>query len=518
MYNGQMMTNAPPSSSQKLHEIDEMKARLSSKEEECESLARKNAELEELLRYYRHLAFGKKSEKFTGCDLDDQLELFENEEDSADDDNDNDSVGDISIGAHKRKGDKGRKPIPAHYPREDRIVDLSDEEKTCHCGCLMEQIGEDVAEKLELEPVKPKVIRFRRPKYACRSCENIEENGATVRQAPQPPSIMPKAIATASLLAYLVVGKYVDGMPFYRQERALEKFDIKISRKTMSYWMVKLCEKLNPLWELLLQEIRGAPWIGMDETGFQVLKEEGRENTKKSQMWVMQSRLPKPIVVFCYSPSRSKSVPTELLNNYEGILVTDGWGSYQSYVRDSRALGNKIIHAQCLVHARRKFHDVVKALKNPKSLKRTTITAKVLLAIKEVYRIEAQMKNDGYSLEQIHKVRQEQIKPILLDIKAKVDKSVVGKTPTGKLAEAIRYFNNQWERLIVFLDHPEVPPDNQFAEQAIRPFAIGRKNWLFAGSPSGAKASAVLYSLAETANANGLNQYEYCKRLTKAIY
>lgn len=117
----------------------------------------------------------------------------------------------------------------------------------------------------------------------------------------------------------------------------------------------------------------------------------------------------------------------------------------------------------------------------------------------------------------VHKVRQEQIKPILLDIKAKVDKSVVGKTPTGKLAEAIRYFNNQWERLIVFLDHPEVPPDNQFAEQAIRPFAIGRKNWLFAGSPSGAKASAVLYSLAETANANGLNQYEYFKTLFEKL-
>ena len=387
----------------------------------------------------------------------------------------------------------------------DVVHDIPEEEKVCACGCRLSRIGEEVSEKLDIVPQKIRVMRHIRPKYACRACEGVEDNGPTVKIAPLPPQIIPQGIVTPGLLAYILVNKFADGLPFYRQSAMFERLGVDISRATMSAWTIRAARACEPLIELLQHEIRSGPLINMDETTVQVLKEPGRKNTSKSYMWVARGGpSANPVVLFHYDPGRSGQVAQQIVGGFQGYLQTDGYIGY-------KALGESggITHVGCMAHVRRKFVEVIKAGGKKKKGSKHGTAQNVIDLIAKLYLLEKQAKEQELDPEQIKQMRQEQAKPILDKIKALLDHRHETTPPKSLLGRAIAYALGQWERVEAYLENGILRPDNNLAENAIRPFAVGRKNWLFSGSPAGAKASAAIYSLIESAKANALNPYDY---------
>ena len=490
---------------------------LSASRAELEKKQQKNNLLHEQLRLLRLQLFGKRSEKLELPELFSQLSLFnEIEEDYASvEEPEPEYEPETEIKAHTRKR-SGRKPLPAELPREEVIHDIPESEKMCGCGCQLERIGEETSEKLEMEKPRIYVKRHIRLKYACRNCEGSESTDKAVKVAPVPPQILPKSIASESLLAHIITGKFADSLPFYRQEKQFLRNDIKISRSTMSIWALKLFERCYPLDKLLFQATHSGPLIQMDETTLQVLNEEGKEPSSKSYMWVMRGGLSeKPVVYFRYYPTRSGSAAKELLNGYEGYVQSDGYAGYNfldKNVKNPEEWRN-ITHIGCWAHARRYFFDVKKAAKNKKPGK----ADKVLRLIAELYKIENKAQNENLSTDEITELRQEKSKPIIEKIKAYLDDNIAKIPPETALGKAFGYAMRQWDLLIIFLNDGSIPIDNNRIENDIRPFVVGRKNWLFTKSTAGAKASAFFYSLIETAKNNNLEPFAYLKYVFEKI-
>ena len=488
--------------------VAELKQVIASYEDEKRQYQADIKILKEQVAFLRDKLFGCKSEKHP-LDLNPpQLLLFDEPGDISSE-QPTPSDEEIDVPAHKRKK-PGRKPLPKDLPRVDVIHDLKEEEKICGCGCQMSRIGTEESEKLDIIPAKIRVIHHIRYKYACKNCEGVESEAGAVKIAPAPEQLIPKSIATPGLLAYVLTSKFVDHLPFYRQEDQFKRIGVDLSRATMANWSIKVAERCNPLLGLLQSEILSGPLVNIDETTVQVLKEPGRKNTTKSYMWVFRGGPPeKPALIFQYHPTRSGQVPSDYLRNYEGYIQTDGYSGYN-------ALGQKkgIIHLGCWAHARRKFKEVQNAAKNIKNCKNKTGSADVALNyIRKLYAIEKRAKSLDYTPEQIYKDRQDKARPILDDFKNWLDKRALQTPPKGLLGKAISYTLNEWEKLIQYINDGLLRPDNNLAENAIRPFVVGRKNWLFSGSPKGAEASAALYSLIETAKANGLEPYRYLRYL-----
>lgn len=408
----------------------------------------------------------------------------------------------IEVPAHIR-AKRGRKPLPDHLPRVEIIHDLPEEQKVCACGVCLKRIGEDVCEKLDYVPAVMQVERHVRPKYACPVCDG-EEGMPVVRIASMPPQIIPKGLATPSLLAQVFTAKFVDAMPFYRQTKQFARLGVDIPRHSMSGWAMAVAKALDPLGELFRQEIRSGPIINMDETTLQVLKEPGRPNTSTSYLWLFRGGNPhRPTVVFRYDPSRSGSVPREYLGEFKGYIQTDAYSGYQ-------ALGewDDVIHVGCMAHIRRKFIEVQKG----NSKKPLIGTAKeVLDLIGLLYKIEHNIKD--YAPDEKVSKRREQSVPILNAIRTILDERISHVPPKSLLGQAMTYARNQWCRVVRYVDCALLTPDNNVAENAIRPVALGRKNWLFAGAPKGADASAMLFSLVETAKANQIEPRAYLQFL-----
>lgn len=465
--------------------------------------------LEERIRLLENELFGRKSEKLTKEDLQ-QLRLF-NEAETALDAEAEAPAEEVDVKPHTRRK-RGRRPLPEDLPRIDVVHDLSEAEKQCACGARLSKIGEEISEKLDIVPAKIQVIRHIRCKYACKSCEGVESDAPTVRIAPVPPQLIPKSIATEGLLAYVVTAKFEDALPLYRQTKIFDRLGIELSRSTLAGWMVRLGECCEPLMDLLKQEIRSGPLIGIDETTLQVLKEPGRANTETSYMWVFRGGPPdRPILLYVYHPSRSGQVPMEVLADYRGFIQTDGYSGYD-------ALGRRagICHVGCFAHARRMFVKVVNARKEKKKSKDGN-AEKALEFIRKLYILEKKAKKDALDPDQLYRLRQEEAKPILDAFKAWLDSRSAMTPPQGLLGKAISYTLNQWNRLVRYIESGHLPIDNNLVENAIRPFVVGRKNWLFSGAPSGAKASAALYSLIETAKAAGLKPYAYLRYLFEML-
>ena len=467
--------------------------------------------LEEQVRLFQNELFGRKSEKrpeVNPC----QLPIVEAEEaHSADDVLPDDK---IIIAAHSRKK-KGRKPLPKDLPRIDIIHDLDEDEKQCACGTRLSRIGEDVCEKLDYLPARLRVERHIRYKYACKDCEGVDDDGPTVRIGPAPVQLVPKSNATAGLLAHIAVSKFADGLPLYRQEKIFSRLGIDLSRAVMAKWMVKAALHCKGLMDLLKDEIRGGPLINIDETPLQVLNEAGRSNTTKSYMWVYRGGVPdRPVLLYHYHPTRSGRIALQFIDDYRGYIQTDDYAGYDH-------LGQKpgIEHMGCWAHARRKFVKVAKVRKkhrskraNPKSL-----ADEALDYIGRLYRIEKEARRQGLNADAIYQLRQEKSKPLLDRFKKWLTTHQPLTPPKGVLGQAIGYTLSNWDKLIVYLQDGILRPDNNLVENAIRPFVVGRKNWLFAGSPDGANASAIFFSLIETAKANSLEPYGYLRYIFEKL-
>jgi transposase len=462
--------------------------------------------LHEQIRHLRSKLFGRKTEKYVEAGQD-QLRLFDEIEQAVPDKGQEEQT--TTVSSHKRKK-PGRKPLPEDLPRIEVVHDLPEQEKVCACGCQLTKIGEQVSEKLDYIPAKLQVIRHIRYKYACKGCEGVDSEGGAVKIAPAPVQIIPKGVATPGLVAQILVSKFCDALPFYRQEKIFSRLGIEIPRATMANWAIHIAQRCRPLMEILRSEILSGPLVNIDETTVQVLKEPGRANTTKSYMWVFRGGPPdKPALVFDYQPSRSGQVPKDYLNGYQGYVQTDGYSGY-----DALGVQYGIVHVGCWAHVRRKFFEVAQARQKNSRQKSKTGSGDVALSyIKKLYSIESIAKQREYSVEQIEKIRQEQAKPILDEFKVWLEKRFVQTPPKGLVGKAIAYALNQWPRLIIYLEDGQLRPDNNLAENAIRPFVVGRKNWLFSGHPRGAEASACLYSLIETAKANRLEPYLYFRFL-----
>jgi transposase len=450
--------------------------------------------------------YGKKSEKLQALSEAEQLPLFsideaEKNEESAD-------VETVSVAAHKKKK-PGRKPLPSTLARREVIHDISDEDKICGCGSALSQFGAETSEKLNYVPATLEVIRHIRPKYACRSCEGTQDEGTTVKIAPLHPQILPKSLAAPGLLAHIVTAKFADSLPLYRQEKQFARLGLDLSRATMSGWLIRLSDACEKIMDLLKKEILAGPLINIDETTIQVLDEKDRSPSTKSYMWVLRGGPPgNHSVLFHYDESRAGRVAEDLLEGYRGVVQCDGFSGYGFL----DALP-EVFHAGCWAHARRKFMEVSKALGKAAKGKKASDAQKALTFIGKVYAIEKKAKALGLSAEDIEQKRMLETKPLLEQFHQWLLLKLDQTPPKGLLGKALAYTLNQWPRLIVFLDHGFMTPDNNLAENAIRPFVVGRKNWLFSKTPKGAKATAVLYSLVESAKACGLEPYKYLTHL-----
>ena len=457
--------------------------------------------LEERIRLLQNELFGRKTEKRKTPETDQlQLCLFDEPEILKPEKADT-----ITVPAHTRKK-RGRKPLPKDLPRVDVIHDIDESEKVCACGCRLSRIGQEESEKLDIIPAKMQVIRHIRYKYACKNCEGVEDNGPTVKTASLPIQFIPKGIATPGLVAHILVSKYEDALPFYRQEKIFDRLGVEIPRSSMCGWAIKAAEQCQPVLELLHQQLLSGPLVNIDETPVQVLKEPGRSNTSKSYMWVFKGGPPdKPVLIYQYHPTRSGRVPNEFLKNYQGYIQTDGYNGYDALGRRSG-----INHVGCWAHARRKFMEVVKAGsgKGKKGHAETAIDY-----IRKLYAIEKKGREKTLTQEQLVELRKEKSKPILKEFENWLN-ALSGQTPPrGLLGKAVKYTLKNWPLLVRYLEQGYITPDNNAAENAIRPFVVGRKNWLFSGHPNGASASSGIYSLIETAKANGLKPYDYMRYL-----
>ena len=407
----------------------------------------------------------------------------------------------VVVAAHRRKK-RGRKPLPDNLPRVDIVHELDPAERRCdHDGADLTEIGEVTSEQLDIIPAQIRVIRHVRKRYAC-AC------GQCIKTAPLPAQPIPKSLASAGLLAHVVVSKYQDALPLYRQEQILQRIGVDLPRATLANWMIQAGQLIQPLINLMRERLISHDIVQMDETTVQVLKEPGKRAQSKSYLWVQRGGPPdRPLVLYDYDPSRSQRVPERLLEGFRGYLQTDGYEGYNAVAAKAG-----IAHVGCWAHARRKFSEAVKA---QGKRQRAGKAWRGLSLIQKLYRIERLMKDA--TPEERHAHRQAQAKTVLEELREWLDQSLPQVPPKSAIGKALNYLHNEWPKLIRYLEDGRLPIDNNLTENAIRPFVVGRKNWLFSDSVRGVKASANLYSLIETAKANGIEPYRYLRHLFAAL-
>ncbi len=384
-----------------------------------------------------------------------------------------------------------RQALPPELPRLDVIYDLPESERLCACGTPMVEIGEEVSEQLDIIPMQIRVLRHVRKRYAC-----PDKTQAPVT-APKPPQVLPKSNASPRLLATLMTLKYVDGLPLARAEHVFKRSGVTVPRQTQARLIIQVAEKLQPIANLARDYALESPFIHMDETPVQVLKEPGRAAQTQSYMWVQTAGPPgRKIVLFDYEASREKEVPERLLAGYSGYLMTDG---YRSYDRVGKKDG--MTHLACWAHARRGFVEA----KSLQAKGKTGKADEMLNLIGQLYGVEKEYKDAD--VKDRFKARQSESVPVLAAIRKWLDDNIQIVLPSHKLGQAIAYTHTLWARLVRYVEHGDLPIDNNPAENAIRPFVMGRKAWLFSDTQAGARASALIYSLVETAKGCGVEPY-----------
>jgi transposase len=398
----------------------------------------------------------------------------------------------------KARGKRG--PLSLDLPRIDVIHDVPEAERVCPCGTPMVQIGEEVSEQLDIVPMQVRVLRHIRKRYACPS----KDTAPVI--APVPAQVLPRSNASSALLAMLLVTKYVDGLPLYRFESILARSGVVVPRQTLARWVIGTAQALQPLHNLLRDHALDSPIVHIDETTVQVLNEDGREATSKSYMWVQVAGPPeRPVVLYDYDPSRAQRVPNALLEGWQGHLMTDGYRAYNG-------LGRKqgITLLACWAHVRRKYIDAQRLKQGKPGHADVAIDL-----IRRLYKVEKEQRHasDAERLQ----ARQEISRPLLEQLRQFHEKVAPTVLPSSPLGKALAYQNALWPRLVRYVERGDLPIDNNSAEGKIRPFVVGRKAWLFSQSTQGAHASAVIYSLVETAKANGLEPYTWLCRALREL-
>ena len=386
-----------------------------------------------------------------------------------------------------------RGSLPAHLPRIEVTVDLDDKACPC-CKGQLHRIGEDVSERLDILPVRFRVLVTRRPKYACRSCEEV------VVQAPAPARLIASGLPTEATVAHVLVSKYADHLPLYRQAQIYGRQGINLDRSTLADWVGRAAWHLRPVHERLLAHIRASQKIFADETTAPVL-DPGRGRTKTGQLWAYArddrpwGGADPPVVAYVYAPDRKAERPKAHLDGFRGVLQVDGYAGY-------RALAGRsdVQLAFCWAHVRRRFYELAAAGPAP-------IASEALQRIAELYESEKGIR--GRQADERHEVRKEKTRPLIVALEPWLREKLALISQKTKLAEAIRYVLSRWEGLTRFIDDGRIEIDSNVVERAIRPIALSRKNALFAGSDGGGEQWAIIASLIETCKLNNVDPQAY---------
>jgi len=393
-----------------------------------------------------------------------------------------------------------RPSLPAHLPRQDRRLDI--EHQTCPCcGGELHTIGETISEMLDYVPAQLRVIRIRRPRYGCRTC-------GTIHQAPAPERPIAKGLATPGLLAHVLVSKYCDHLPLYRQSQIFARHGVELDRSTLANWVGGAVWWLEPLQARLAEHVFASQTLFADDTPIPVL-DPGCGRTKTGRLWVYaRDDRPwhgpdPPAAVYLYSPDRRAERPAAHLKRFKGIVQVDGYPGFERL-----ATGGHIQLAACWAHARRKFYEVHQATGSP-------VAAEALRRIAELYALEVTIR--GQMAEARRGVRRAQSLPLVEAMKTWFEAELNRVPPRGGVADAIRYALVLWTTLCRFLDDGRIELDNNTVERAIRPIALGRKNHLFAGSDGGAARWAIVASLLATAKLNDVEPFAYLKDVLERL-
>ncbi len=467
----------------------------------------------------RKMVFGPSSEKYITEVPAEQLTIFDipGEEPPAEDEQQTPEEELEEIQYSRKKKKPGRKRLSESIPREEVEHDLPEKDKLCACGKCRPLMGCDTNERLAFTPATLVVEIHSYPKYGECDCQCHEkEELPAVIATPKEPRMIPKSITTPSLLAYIFTSKFVDGMPFYRLDKQFKRYGASISRQNMSNWAIKVLPQLERLLPFLKEHILSGQIINMDETPFQVLSEPGRKATTKSYMWLMHGGPPgAKATLYKYSPSRSGTVAVDLLGDYVGCVQTD---AYAAYLYLNKKEG--VLHVTCMAHVRRKFLDLQISLNrtNKKKYKKSSNHVdKIMGLIGQLYTLESRFRDEGQTDVDLVKARQKEAKPVFDQLQTLVKGLYAEVPPETIFGKALSYAVKNLPLIEQYLSHDFIGLDNNSVENEVRPFAIGRKNWLFSGNVAGANASAAIHSFVQSAKLNELNPYEYLKYIFKKL-
>ncbi len=465
--------------------------------EEYQTLVSENARLTTELEYLKHeldklkrMIFGSKSERFIPVDpgqltFDMELEKQQPPEPQTET---------ISYTRAKSKEEKkpghARMPLPAHLPREEYIIEPEEDVSDC------KKIGENITEILEYKPGKLYVKKYIRPKYA-----RPDEQGIITGELPTLP--IPRGNAGPGLLTQLIISKYVDHLPFYRQVQQFKRQDVILAESTINDWFRATCNLLDPLYEKLKERLLQTDYLMADETPIKVLTSQKKNASHKGYHWVYYSPV-KKIVCFDYQKGRSREGPEGFLKDFTGTLQSDGYKVYDIFgeKQDIKLLA-------CMAHARRKFDEA-----KDNDPQRATIALKY---IQKLYKTERKAREEKLSAEARKQLRERESVPVLLELEVWLKKELVKVLPKSAIGQAIAYTINLWKRLKAYTEDGRYEIDNNLVENSIRPVALGRKNYLFAGSHEGAKRAAMMYSFLGTCKQNDVEPFAWLRDVISRI-
>jgi transposase len=481
----------------------------------CDSQALKIAHLEaevqwlkEQFRLAQHRQFGAASEKTS---TDQQALVFNEAEATATASVPEPTVETITYQRRKTKGQ--REAQLKDLPVETVAHRLASEEQVCACcgGPLHELTDmEEVRQELKIEPAKVTVVKHLRYKYGCRRCEHQAASSPIVT-APMPTPAFPNSLASSTAVAFIMSQKFVEGLPLYRQEQSFARLGVRLSRQTLANWMLAGADWLEPVYDRMIEHLLKRDILHADETTLQVLHESGRAAETQSYLWLYRTgRDGPPIICFEYQPTRASAHPIAFLKHYRGYLHVDGYQVYELLPEEITLVG-------CWSHARRGFTDALTAL--PASARATdkppTPAEEGLRFCNRLFAIEREFHDALPAARFIGRLQHS--RPVLNAMHCWLERQAQAMLPKSAFGHAVTYCLNQWAKLSVFLQDGRLELDNNRSERSIKPVVIGRKNWLFANTANGAKASAIIYSLVETAKENRLHPYSSLTYLFEQI-
>jgi len=480
--------------------VDELQEKIKVLEQSNAELQAKVNWYEEQLRLNAQRRFGSSSEKV----FPEQVSLFNEAEETADPKIEEPSIETITYKRRKRTpGDVADKL--EDLPVETVVHDIPESDRICpKCGEPLHEMSIQIRRELKVIPAQVVVVEHQQPIYTCRNCErhaDDEQASVPVIKAEMPKPCLPKTIASASLVAFIIDQKYTYGLPLYRLEQQFRRFDVDLSRQTLSNWLIAAATKwCKPLYDRMHTLLLNRSVIHADETPLQVLREKDRPAQAQSRMWLYRSgaRDGPPIILYEYTQDRSGRNPKRFLKDFHGYLQVDAYSGYNQV--------DDVVLVLCFAHARRQFTDALKAL--PAPLRNKDVAAKKGLQYCDaLYHVEHQLS--GCTDEERYEKRLELSRPILDEFHAWLLQIKPDVLPRSQFGQGVQYCLNNWEGLTHYLLDGRLEIDNNSAERAIKPFVMGRKAWLFSNTPKGAESSAILYSIVETAKGNRLKPYPY---------